>query len=217
MHVCVCVCAWESVCVHVFLYVHACVCVCVCVCVTMHYASVCACVHVCVCACASDVGGCIVCVRQPTCCDLTLEARFANGYCKRVGEKVRGWDKLCTGLMGNVWLITWRSFTNRALSLTWQRSVCVILTHSPWLVSAVSRLSNLFTTLFKRCCKLSIAIDDAPTGGRVSDILWKTPSAPVAYLWTQCYRTHQSSRFTNQTNQSSRFTNYYYQSSQSVH
>ena len=95
MHVCVCVCAWESVCVHVFLYV-----------------------HVCVCACASDVGGCIVCVRQPTCCDLTFEARFANGYCKRVGEKVRGWDKLCTGLMGNVWLITWRSFTNRALSLT---------------------------------------------------------------------------------------------------
>ena len=116
MHVCVCVCAWESVCVHVFLYVHACVCACVCVCVTMHYASVCACVHVCVCACASDVGGCIVCVRQPTCCDLTLEARFANGYCKRVGEKVRGWDKLCTGLMGNVWLITWRSFTNRALT-----------------------------------------------------------------------------------------------------
>ena len=33
------------------------------------------------------------------------------------GGKVRGWAKLCTCLMGNVWLITWRSFANRALSL----------------------------------------------------------------------------------------------------
>ena len=82
----------------------------------MHNVCVCACVHVCVCACAS--GGCTVCVRQPICYDLTLVARFANGYCSRVGEKVRCWDKLCTGLMGNVRLITWRSFTNRALSLT---------------------------------------------------------------------------------------------------
>ena len=33
------------------------------------------------------------------------------------GGKVRGWAKLCTCLMGNAWLITWRSFANRALSL----------------------------------------------------------------------------------------------------
>ena len=43
-----------------------------------------------------------------------IRSRFANGYCSRVGGKVRGWAKLCTCLMDNVWLITWRSFTNRA-------------------------------------------------------------------------------------------------------
>ena len=46
----------------------------------------------------------------------TTEARFANSYCSRVGGKVRGWAKLCTCLMGNVWLITWGSFANRACS-----------------------------------------------------------------------------------------------------
>ena len=30
---------------------------------------------------------------------------------------VRGWAKLCTSLMGNVWLITWRSFANRAYAI----------------------------------------------------------------------------------------------------
>ena len=48
----------------------------------------------------------------------TIEARFANGYCSRVWGKVRGWAKLCTCLMGNVWLIAWRSFANRALFLS---------------------------------------------------------------------------------------------------
>ena len=43
-----------------------------------------------------------------------LEARFANGYCSRVGGMVRGWAKLCTCLMGSVWLFTWRSFANCA-------------------------------------------------------------------------------------------------------
>ena len=70
MHMCVCVCV--CVCVHVFLYVHACVCVRACACV---------------CGCVRGVGGCTVCVRQPICCDLTLVARFANGYCSRIGGK----------------------------------------------------------------------------------------------------------------------------------
>ena len=35
-------------------------------------------------------------------------ARFANGYCSRVGGKVRGWDVLA------LLLITWRSFANLA-------------------------------------------------------------------------------------------------------
>ena len=32
------------------------------------------------------------------------------------GGKVRGWAKLCTYLMGNVLLITWRSFANLVCS-----------------------------------------------------------------------------------------------------
>ena len=42
--------------------------------------------------------------------------RFANGYCSRVGEKVRGWAKLFTCFKGKVWLITWRSFANQIKS-----------------------------------------------------------------------------------------------------
>ena len=48
----------------------------------------------------------------------TYVARFANGYCWRVGGKVRVWAKLCTCLMGNVLLITWRSFVNLAHAIT---------------------------------------------------------------------------------------------------
>ena len=32
--------------------------------------------------------------------------RFANGYCSRVGGKVKDWAKVCTCLMGNTLLIT---------------------------------------------------------------------------------------------------------------
>ena len=46
--------------------------------------------------------------------DRSYVARFANGYCSRVGGKVGGWAKLCTCLMGNALLITWRSFANPA-------------------------------------------------------------------------------------------------------
>ena len=65
------------------------------------YVCVCVCVYVRMCVC--------MWVFLPP-----LEARFVNGYCSRVGGKVRGCAKLCTCLMGNVWLITWRSFADHA-------------------------------------------------------------------------------------------------------
>ena len=44
----------------------------------------------------------------------SIRRKISNGYCSRVGGEVRGWAKVCTCLMGNVWLITWRSFANLA-------------------------------------------------------------------------------------------------------
>ena len=44
----------------------------------------------------------------------SIRRKISNGYCSRVGGGVRGWAKVRTCLMGNVWLITWRSFPNLA-------------------------------------------------------------------------------------------------------
>ena len=60
-----------------------------------------------------------------------------NGYCSRVGGKVRGWAKLCTCLMGNAWLITWRSFANLACYISFDKALlyqlCLVLVVLPWI------------------------------------------------------------------------------------
>ena len=50
-------------------------------------------------------------------------SRFANGYCSRVGGKVRGWVHFCTCLMGNALLIGSRSFIDSNFGLYTDHSI----------------------------------------------------------------------------------------------
>ena len=50
-----------------------------------------------------------------------------NGYCSRVGGKVRGWAKLCTlYLMGNTLVISYRSFADLACYHSSRNGICTL-------------------------------------------------------------------------------------------